>query len=148
MICIRIRSTEAALAGLAATLARAPRRMISGSEDDVIEKFIGIYIENARSQPGYVQLLQFTIQSKSQGMNMSRADEYVGDFVAMFARAKAPEINDDQIEAVRTILVNIVAALVDVILLAESPQMARLIQNQLVAHCKFAIRQMEEQVNL
>lgn len=124
---------------LAAKLAGEFYKVMSEPADDPIEKLIGIYIESAKSQPGYIQLLRFSVVNKPPGVNEATVDEFTGDMVSAFIRQQIPDISDSQIEVTRKTVVNILSVLCDLVLLTKDPDIQARIQTELVAHCKFAI---------
>ena len=124
---------------LAAKVAGEFLKVMSEPSDGPIEKLIGIYIESAKAQPGYIQLLRFSVVNKPPGVNEATVDEFIGDMVSAFIRQQLPDISDSQVEVTRRTVVNILGVLCDVVLLTKDPDIQARIQAELVAHCKFAL---------
>ncbi|WP_136657299.1 TetR/AcrR family transcriptional regulator [Nitratireductor sp. XY-223] len=124
---------------LAAKLAGEVYKVLSQPVGDPIEKLISIYIESAKAQPGYLQLLRFSFLNKPPGVNDAAVEEFAGDMISAFIRQRIPDIGDDQMEVTRRTVINILSVLCDVVLLTKEPEIQERIQAELVAHCKFAL---------
>ena len=114
-------------------------KVLSEAIDDPIADLIGIYIMSAKSQPGYLQLLRFSVANKPPSMNEATVEEFTGDMISAFIRLQIPEICDSQMEVTRRTVVNILSVLCDVVLLTQDHEIQARIQAELVAHCKFAL---------
>ncbi|WP_419911795.1 TetR/AcrR family transcriptional regulator [Hoeflea sp.] len=113
--------------------------IMSDPEGDPIEKLIGIYIESAKAQPGYIQLLRFSFLNKPPGVNEAAVEEFTGEMINAFVRQQIPDISEQQLEVTRSTVVNMLSVLCDTVLLTKDPEIQVRIQAELVAHCKFAL---------
>ena len=113
--------------------------VLSNPVDNAIEKLIAIYIESAKAQPGYLQLLKFSSVNKPPGVNEATVDEFTGDLIAAFIRSEAPDISDGDMEVARKTTVGIMAPLTDRILLEKDPVIQERLQAEMVALCEVII---------
>ena len=113
--------------------------VLSNPVDDPIEKIIGIYIDSARSEPGYLPLLKFSSLNKPHGVNEATVQDFAGDIIETYLRATHPDIDDAQAEVTVKTLASILTVLTDLVLLEPDPALQDRYQDELVAQCKFAI---------
>ncbi|MCY6380716.1 TetR/AcrR family transcriptional regulator [Hoeflea prorocentri] len=124
---------------LAQHLAKEVFAVLSDPVDNAIEKLIGIYIDSAKAQPGYLQLLKFSSVNKPPGINEATVDEFTGDLIAAIIRSEAPDIGDGDLEVARKTAVGIMAPLTDRILLEKNPVIQTKLQAEMVALCESII---------
>ena len=124
---------------LAQHLAKEVFAVLSNPVDNPVEKLIGIYIESAKAQPGYLQLLKFSSVNKPPGVNEATVDEFTGDLIAAIIRSEAPDISDGDMEVARKTAVGIMAPLTDRVLLEKDPVVQKRLQAEMVALCEVII---------
>ncbi|MCP4318043.1 MAG: TetR/AcrR family transcriptional regulator [Hyphomicrobiales bacterium] len=126
-------------------LAAEVMRVLSEPVDEPIEQLIGIYIDSAKSQPGYLALLKFSVLNKPPGVNEATVHEFTGDLISAFVRAEHPNISDAQLSVTIKTVVSILSVLTDVVLLEPDPDLQSRYQAELVAQCKYALQRAGEQ---
>ncbi len=114
--------------------------MIEGDQKDHVTRVITAYIDSARAQPGYLALLRFSSMHKPPNANEASTEKFAGDMISAFVVAQVPQIDEHQLTVTRTVVVNIMSVLVDVVLLEKDPELTRRYQQELVAHCLFALQ--------
>ncbi len=114
-------------------------RVLSNPVDDPIDMIIRIYIESARSEPGYLALLKFSVLNKPHGVNEATVQDFAGDIIETYLRATHPDISDSQATVTVKTLASILTVLTDLVLLEPDPALQDRYQEELVAQCKFAI---------
>lgn len=134
-------------ARLTEQFAAAVTRVLSEPVDEPVKKLIGIYIDSAKSQPGYLALLRFSVLNKPPGVNEATVHEFMSDLISAFIRAEYPEISDEQLLVTLKTLVSILAVLTDVVLLEPDPELQLRYQDELVAQCQFALQRAGEQAS-
>lgn len=132
-------------ARLTEQLAGEVMRVLSEPVDEPIEKLIGIYIDSARSQPGYLALLRFSVLNKPPGVNEATVHEFTSDLISAFVRTEYPNISDTQLGVTIKTVVSILSVLTDLVLLEPDPDLQSRYQDELVAQCKFALQRAGEQ---
>lgn len=131
---------------LARRIAHDVMQVLSNPVDDPIDKIIGIYIESARSEPGYLPLLKFSVLNKPPGVNEATVQAFTGDLIKTYLRATIPNISETQASITVKTTVSILAVLTDLVLLESDPELQRRYQEEMVAQCKYAIARAGEPV--
>ena len=131
---------------------RMLQRMTSGiveaaqSVDDIntesIDHLFRLYVQTAKSYPGYMSLLKFAHAHQSLEQSGSTIDLFVGDTVRMFAKAQAPGACEMELQVTRTIIVNLLSVLTDVVLLEPNPRLQERYLEEMIAHCSFALEKL------
>lgn len=114
-------------------------QVLSNPVEDPIDKIIGIYIDSARSEPGYLPLLKFSVLNKPHGVNEATVQDFAGDIIETYLRATHPDIDDAQAQVTVKTLASILTVLTDLVLLEPDSALQDRFQDELVAQCKFAI---------
>ena len=145
--------TELLLAAEERMFGRLTQRMSAELEDaladlegDPVERLLGIYIESANAQPGYLPLLKFSVLNKPPGVNEATVHEFTGDLISAYLRSVYPDISDVQLKITLKTLVGILSVLTDVVLLEPDPELQARYQAEMVAQCKYAIERAGEQL--
>lgn len=107
--------------------------------NDSVDHLIRLYVETAKSYPGYLSLLKFAHANQSLEHSGSNIDAFVGDLVRLLILSKAPETGDRQLLVSRTVVVNLLSVLTDVVLLEPDPQLQERYLKEMIAHCTYAL---------
>ncbi len=108
-------------------------------DDESVEALIRLYVETAKSYPGYLSLLKFAHANQSLEHSGANIDAFVGEIVSHFILARAPHICDMQVKISRTIAVNLLSVLTDLVLLEADPYLQERYLAEMIAHCRFAL---------
>ncbi len=109
-----------------------------------MEKLIRLFVKNARQNPGYLSLLNFAYLHKTYRHTDVEADDFIGDLVSLFVAASVPNISPTNLQITRTVMVNILTILTNVLLLEEDTAMQDRYLQEMVDHCKFALERVKE----
>ncbi len=113
------------------------------ADDESVDRLIRLYMETAQSVPGYLSLLKFAHVNQSLEHSGANIDAFVGDVVHYFVLARAPQACPLQIAISRTIVVNLLSALTDIVLLEQDPRLQERYLTEMIAHCRFALNRVE-----
>lgn len=131
---------------LAERLSQEVMGVLSNPIEDPIDAILGSYVDNARSEPGYLPLLKFSVLNKPPGVNEATVQAFTGEIIETYLRATHPGITDCQAKITIKTLVSILAVLTDLVLLEPDPELQKRYKEELVAQCKFAIARAGETV--
>lgn len=106
---------------------------------DPIDEMIRLYVETAKSYPGYLALLNFAHVHQSMEDAGAVVDASVGDIVSFFVRHYAPDACEVQVLVSRTVIVNILNVLTDVVLLERDPCLQERYLQEMIGLCRFAL---------
>ncbi|MEM9104695.1 MAG: TetR/AcrR family transcriptional regulator [Pseudomonadota bacterium] len=129
---------------LAERLTQEVMTVLSNPVEDPIDLILGSYVENARSEPGYLPLLKFSVLNKPPGVNEATVQDFTGEIIETYLRATHPGISDCQAKITVKTLVSILAVLTDLVLLEPDPELQKRYQEEMIAQCKFAISRAAE----
>ncbi len=104
-----------------------------------IDQLFRLYVETAKSYPGYLSLLKFAHGNQSLEHSGSNIDAFVGDIVRHFILSRVPDISDTQLLVSKTVIVNLLSVLTDVVLLEQDPELQARYLDEMIAHCTFAL---------
>lgn len=134
-----IAAEERMFGRLAERLSQEVMATLSNPVEDPIDVILGSYVDNARSEPGYLPLLKFSVLNKPPGVNEATVQAFTGKIIETYLRASHPAISDCQAKITVKTLVSILAVLTDLVLLEPDPELQKRYQEEMVAQCKFAI---------
>ncbi|MCR9134638.1 MAG: TetR/AcrR family transcriptional regulator [Alphaproteobacteria bacterium] len=133
---------------------RMLERMSSGVADaaantdighgDSIDHLIRLYVETAKSYPGYLSLLKFAHANQSLEHSGSNIDAFVGDLVRLVVLSRTPNVCEQQLVVTRTVVVNLLSVLTDVVLLEDDPELQERFLREMIAHCTYALDKVGE----
>lgn len=109
------------------------------THNESIDHLIRLYVDTAKAYPGYLSLLKFAHANQSLEHSGSNIDAFVGDLVRLAVLSKAPNISDGQLNVTRTVVVNLLSVLTDVVLLERDPELQERFLNEMIAHCTHAL---------
>lgn len=104
-----------------------------------VDKLIRLFVENARKNRSYLSLLNFSYLNKTYRHTDVEADDFIGDLVSLFVAARAPDINPTDLQITRTVTVNILTILTNVLLFETDELLQELYLQEMVDHCKLAL---------
>lgn len=104
-----------------------------------IDELIRLYVETTKSYPGYLSLLKFAHVNQSLEHSGANIDAFIGDIVSYFILSRAPNASLVQLLVSRTVVVNLLSVLTDVVLLEQDPCLQERYLKEMIAHCKFAL---------
>lgn len=104
-----------------------------------VDKLIRLFVENARKNRSYLSLLNFSYLNKTYRHTDVEADDFIGDLVSLFVAARAPDINPTDLQITRTVTVNILTILTNVLLFEKDELLQELYLQEMVDHCKLAL---------
>lgn len=108
--------------------------VIGGPVEETIAKLIDVYLDNAKSQCGYSPLLT----------KLPSANEVLVELVSALIRGEYPDISELQLRITLNTMVNILCVLTDLTLMERDPELQSRYQEELVAHCMYALRRAGE----
>ena len=112
---------------------------VSPMSDDSVEMLIRLYVQTTQSYPGYLSLLKFAHANQSLEHGGANIDAFVGEIITRFILARAPHICETQIRISRTIAVNLLSVLTDLVLLEAGPYLHERYLAEMIAQCRFAL---------
>lgn len=109
------------------------------SDDDSVDRMIRLYVETAKSVPGYLTLLQFAYMNQSVEHSGAKVEATIGDAIHHYIVAADPDADAEKINISKRIIVNLLSFLTDIVLLEEDPQRQEQYLREMIAHCRFAL---------
>jgi AcrR family transcriptional regulator len=109
------------------------------TEDSSVDKLIRLFVENARAYPGYISLLDFSYVNKTSRHTDVMADDFIGELVSYFVSTWVPNINPTDLLVARTVNVNILTILTNVLLLEDDAALQERYLREMIDHSKFAL---------
>jgi AcrR family transcriptional regulator len=109
------------------------------SRDDSVDELIRLYVETAKSYPGYLSLLKFAHVNQSLEHSGANIDAFIGDIVGYFILSRTPNVCELQLLISRTVVVNLLSVLTDVVLLEQDSHLQDRYLDEMIAHCNFAL---------
>lgn len=134
LIAAHDRLLERLAAGIAETAVQLDVR-----DDRSVDKIIRYFVENARDNRSYLPLINFTYMHKTYRHTDVETDDFIGDLVSHFIAARAPNISPTNLQITRTIAVNILTILSNVLLIEKNSALQEQYLQEMVDHCKFAL---------
>lgn len=115
------------------------KNVMDGPVDEAVEKLIDVYIQSAKTQPGYIALLKFSVLNKPPGINEAVVLENMGELISTLIRVEHPDICETQLQITLKTVVGILTVLTDMVILEPDPQLQTRFQTEMVAQCKYAL---------
>ncbi len=104
-----------------------------------IDRIIRTFVKNAQEHPGYISLLNFSYLYKTTRHSEVKTEDFIGHLIRLFLTVWAPHLGDAEEAVARTIIVNILTVMTNILLLEPDAVVQERYLTELVAHCKFAL---------
>lgn len=108
-------------------------------DDASMEKLIRLFVQNARENRSYLALLSFSYLNKTYRHSDVEADDFIGDLVSLFVAARTPDIGPADLQIARSVTVNILTILTNVLLLERDSVLQERYLEEMVDHCSLAL---------
>ncbi len=112
---------------------------VDPKREDSVDVLIRLYVQTAKSNPGYLSLLKFAHANQSLEHSGANIDAFVGKIISHFITARAPHVSEAEARISRTIAVNLLSVMTDLVLLEDDPNLQERYLTEMIAHCRFAL---------